>query len=57
MIKIATTTQEAKQLSREYQGGRLRRIYHGIYTDDLKSEMNQEFPLKLYACLENTRVL
>ncbi len=41
MLKIANTTQNAKQLSREYQEGRLRRIYHGIYTDDLKSEINK----------------
>jgi Fic family protein len=41
MIKTAKTKQEANQLSREYQGGRLRRIYHGIYTDDLNSEVNK----------------
>ncbi len=41
MIKIANTIREAKQLSREYQEGRLRRIYHGIYTDDLKSEIKK----------------
>ena len=40
MLKIANTTEEAKQLSREYLEGKLRRMYHGIYTDDLKSEMN-----------------
>jgi Fic family protein len=41
MIKIANTTEQAKQLSREYLEGKLRRIYHGIYTDDLKSEINK----------------
>ncbi len=40
MLKLANTTQEAKQLSREYLEGRLRRIYHSIYTDDLTSDMN-----------------
>ncbi|RUR29224.1 Fic family protein [Legionella qingyii] len=41
MIKIANTTEQAKQLSKEYLEGKLRRIYHGIYTDDLKSEINK----------------
>ena len=40
MLKIASTTEEAKQFSREYLEGKLRRMYHGIYTDDLTSEMN-----------------
>lgn len=40
MIKIARTTQDAKRLSREYRNGKLRRIYPGVYTDDLESEIN-----------------
>jgi len=41
MIKAANNKQEANHLSRECQEGRLRRIYHGIYTDDLDSEINK----------------
>lgn len=36
MIKTAKNLQEAKQLSRAYREGKLRRIYQGIYTNDLK---------------------
>lgn len=41
MIKIAHTSQLSKQLSREYREGKLQRIYHGIYSDDLKSEIKK----------------
>lgn len=41
MIKIANTKEESKQLSKEYREGRLKRIYQGIYTDDLKSSLDK----------------
>ena len=40
MVKTVNTTQEANHLSRECLERRLLRIYHGMYTGDVKSEIN-----------------
>ncbi|MFN7097624.1 MAG: cell filamentation protein Fic, partial [Gammaproteobacteria bacterium] len=41
MLKFAMSTKQAKYLSRQLQDKKLRRIYHGIYTDDLTSSIEQ----------------
>lgn len=41
MLKIVNSTQDAKKLSKEYRRGKLQRIYQGIYSDDLKSEIKK----------------
>lgn len=39
MLKIASTSQESKMLSRQFNEHKLRKIYRGIYTDDLESDL------------------
>jgi len=41
MIYISKNTSEAKQLSKQYNDKKLRRIYQGIYTDDLHEPLEQ----------------
>src|SRR3990167_556021 len=38
-LYFANNTQRAKRLSRLYRQRKLRRVYHGIYTDDLKTPL------------------
>ncbi len=40
MLKTADNIQNSKALSKQYKEKKLRRIYHGIYTDDFKTELS-----------------
>lgn len=41
MLEFATSTERSKYLSRQFKDKKLRRIYHGIYSNDFESPVEQ----------------